>query len=392
MELKESKSKYSFIQSALDQRKKENRFRSLVTINPSLEGPEIENEGKTLINFCSNDYLGLASHPTVIGRSRDFLNKYGAGSSSSRLISGTFSIHSDLEQKLANIFDFESALIFNSGFQGNTAILSAIADRNSLILLDKKCHNSLVQGAILSRATIKRFNHNDSEHLETILKNSETTDYNRKIIVTETVFSMDGDLNHLEDMISISNRFNALLYSDDAHAIGVLGEKGLGLNYGAEGIDLNVGTFGKSFGGFGAFVGCSNEMKDYLINFASGFIYSTALPPSVIGGIDAALDVIPTMDAERNHLFEMIDYLKAELKDDFEIADSNSQIIPVIIGDENETIELSNQLKESGLWVSAIRPPTVENGASRLRITLTVNHTKAHLKQLIKALKKAKHG
>ncbi len=387
----EKESKYSFIKSALDQRINENRFRMLTSVVPSLDGPEIEIDGKKCINFCSNDYLGLSVHPEVIQRSKKYLEQYGAGSTSSRLISGTLSIHDQLEEKLASTFGFESVLVFNSGFQANVAIISAIADRNSLILIDKKCHNSLIQGSILSRATIKRFNHNDSSHLEKLLIESESSNYNRILIVSETVFSMDGDKNRLEELSSLANRFNALLYSDDAHALGVLGERGLGLNYKAEGVDFCIGTFGKSFGGFGAFVGCSKELRDYLINFASGFIYTTALPPAVIGGLDAALNLIPKMNEERNHLFKLIDLVKSSLNNEYEFADSDSQIIPIIIGDDAKTIALSSYMKDNGLWVSAIRPPTVEKDASRLRITLTVRHTLEHIGHLVRVLKSWKN-
>lgn len=383
--------KYSFINKALNQRKKNDRLRRLTNIEPSLEGPEIEIDGKRLINFCSNDYLGLAAHQEVIKRSKEFLEKYGAGSSSSRLISGTQSIHVDLEDKLAKTFGFESALIFNSGFQANVAIISAILDRNSLIVIDKKCHNSLVQGAILSRATIKRFHHNDSAHVESILQDAQDSSYNRVLIVTETIFSMDGDRNKLNELVDLAKRYNAILYSDDAHALGVLGDKGLGLNYGTNGVDLSIGTFGKSFGGFGAFVGCSKEMKDYLLNFASGFIYTTALPPSVIGGLDAALDLIPNLYEQRSHLFKLVEYFKPEIRKYFEIADTDSQIIPIIIGDETETLKISKYMQDNGLWISAIRPPTVEEGASRLRVTITARHTKEHVDQLIKSLKNWKH-
>ena len=378
--------KYSFIKKALDQRIIDHSLRSLISIENSLNNAEIEIDGKTFINFCSNDYLGLASHPAVIKRSKEYLEKYGAGSSSSRLISGTHSIHSALEEKLASTFGFESALLFNSGFQANLSIISAIVDRNSLILMDKKCHNSLVNGAILSRATIKRYQHNDVKQLESLLENAKGISYNRILILTETVFSMDGDCNTLTELIGLSNKYNALLYSDDAHAIGVLGDRGLGLNYKKDGIDFNLGTFGKSFGGFGAFIGCSRLIKEYLINFASGFIYTTALPPAIIGGLDAALDLIPTMNKERMHLFDLIQLLKSDLKNSYEILHSESQIIPIVIGSELKTLKLSKHLQDNGLWVSSIRPPTVEKGASRLRITLTALHTKEQVKYLIKTL------
>jgi len=202
---------------------------------------------------------------------------------------------------------------------------------------------------------------------------------------------MDGDQSELDDITALAEKYNAFVYSDDAHALGIWGEKGKGLNFGHSGIEISIGTFGKSFGSFGAFVACSKEMKDYLINFASGFIYSTALPPSVIGAVDAALELIPEMESEREKLFRNIEYLISNLNSlGFDTLKSESQIIPVIIGSESETIEASNLLKENGLWVSAIRPPTVPENASRLRITLSVLHTKEQIDQLLKVLEEWK--
>lgn len=379
--------KSDFITDALNQRKSEHRFRSLSDIDAGLSSVNIRFEGDEYINFSSNDYLGLSAHPELIKRSNDFAVKFGVGSGASRLVTGNSNLHTELEEKLARTFQSEAAILFNSGFQANTSILPAVADRNSLILAEKKIHNSLIQGSILGRATFKRFEHNNYDHLEEILKSAGSDRYNRIWIVSETVFSMDGDRNDIDRLIELSEKYNALLYSDDAHAIGVLGERGLGLNYGKKGIDISLGTFGKAFGSFGAFALCSKEMKDYLINFAGGFIYSTSLPPNVIGAIDAALDLIPEMDQERTQLMNNVEYVRTEIqKLGFDTAASNSQIIPVIIGDEQETIELSNLLKENGLWVSSIRPPTVEKDASRLRTTLSVKHTKEHLDKLLKEL------
>lgn len=379
--------KSDFITDALNKRKSEHRFRSLSDIDAGLSSLNIRFEGDEYINFSSNDYLGLSSHPELIKRSNEFAVKFGVGSGASRLVTGNLNIHTELEEKLARTFRIEAAILFNSGFQANTSILPAVADRNSLILADKKIHNSLIQGALLSRATFKRFEHNNYDDLEELIKNSDRARYNRIWIVSETVFSMDGDRNDIDRLIEISEKYNALLYSDDAHAVGVLGEKGLGLNYGKEGVDISLGTFGKAFGSFGAFALCSKEMKEYLINFAGGFIYSTSLPPNVIGAIDGALDLIPEMDQERTQLMNNVEYMRTQIqKLGFDTAAPDSQIVPVIIGDEQETIELSNQLKEKGLWVSSIRPPTVEKDASRLRITLSVKHTKEHLDKLLMEL------
>ncbi|MTI88024.1 MAG: 8-amino-7-oxononanoate synthase [Balneolaceae bacterium] len=345
-------------------------------------------EGKELINFCSNDYLGLATHPKVIEAATVYTQKYGAGATASRLVSGNFSIHEQLEEELKNTFGFDAAMLFNTGFQANTTVIAALADRNSLILADRKIHNSMLQGSILSRAELKRFHHNDYAHLEQQLKSAEGKEYNRIWILTETVFSMDGDRNDLDKLICLSEQYNALLFSDDAHAIGVLGEKGLGLNHGKEGIDISVGTFGKAFGVFGAFIGCSKPMKEYLVNHCPGFIYTTALPPGVVGAISKTLNLVPKMDDQRDELLRNTAYIKAELQAlGFNTADSDSQIIPVIIGDEKDTMNLSGWLEEQGIWASAIRPPTVQQGLSRIRITLTAKHTKEQLNRLIRAFK-----
>jgi 8-amino-7-oxononanoate synthase len=383
--------KYQFIHDALAERKKNNQFRSTKALVPSLDSMNIEREGKSLINFSSNDYLGLSKHPKVIEKAQEYLQRFGAGSGASRLVTGTLSIHEQLEEKLAQTFGTEAALLFNSGFQANTSIIPALVDRNSCIFIDKKCHNSLIQGSILSRATIKRFRHNNLDHLKNLLEQSESENFNRKVIVSETVFSMDGNRSPVDSLADMATQFKALFYSDDAHALGVLGDQGLGLNYKQSGIDISLGTFGKAFGGFGAFAGCTKVMREYLINHSGGFIYTTALPPAIIGALDAALDLIPEMESERAKLHQKISSFKEIIQDaGFEIGETDSQIIPIIIGDEDETMKLSNHLSDNGLWVSAIRPPTVENGASRIRITFTTMHSDSDIERLVDALKRWK--
>lgn len=388
-----SSKKYPFISQALDERRVEHRFRDLNALEIESDPLFGKREGKTLLNFCSNDYLGLSNNPVVKQRSVEFVQKYGAGSSSSRLVSGTRDYHSDLEKKFAKVCGFDSVLLFNTGFQANLSIIAAIADRNSLILADKKSHNSLIQGAQLSKAEFKRFNHNDYNQLEKFLIEAQSKNYNRIWIISETIFSMDGDANNLEELVRLSSKYKAYLYSDDAHALGVFGYKGMGFNPPHKEIDLNIGTFGKAFGSFGAFVGCTEEMKDYLVNFCSGFIYTTALPPAIIGALDAALDLIPTMDEERTHILKLSEILRHEMhKLGFDTANSISQIVPIIVGSDKNAVSLSNHLESKGILASAIRPPTVEKDKARIRITITANHQQKHIEQLVEVIREWKNG
>jgi 8-amino-7-oxononanoate synthase len=380
--------KLSFIRKGLERRREEHRYRSLRDFKPQGNSIHLEFEGKTYVNFSGNDYLGLSAHPDVIKNAEDYLNKYGAGSAASRLITGNLDIHRKLEFELAKAVGAEATLIFNSGFQANTTILSTLADRHSLIIADRKVHNSLIQGIKLSGAEFRRFRHNDLLHLEELLEKAQKTDYSRVWVVSETVFSMDGDRSDTSKIAALCDKYNALFYSDDAHAIGVLGENGMGLNPLIRGIHLSVGTFGKSFGAFGAFAAGSREIIEYLINFAPGFIYTTALPPAVIGAISASLKLIPVMDTERELLQQRSNRIRSELKAmGYDTGRSQSQIIPVIIGSEQETMALSDRLLESGILSTAVRPPTVEEGASRIRLTLSAIHTESDIDRLLQAFK-----
>ncbi len=384
--------KYQFIEEELYRRQRQSHLRQLQSVMP-LEGVDVRIEGRKIVNFCSNDYLGLSKHPLVIKRAVEFTERYGAGATASRLICGTYDCFQVVEEKLAALKGTETALILNSGFQANVSILPALADRQTLIFSDELNHSSIIQGTLLSRCHVLRFRHNDPAHLEELLKENMdkgpcfNSTRARRLIVTESVFSMDGDQSDIAALVELSRAYDALLVVDEAHATGVLGPRGMGLCCG-KGVDLIIGTFGKACGSFGAYAACSRKLRDYLVNCCAGFIYSTAMPPSVIGSIDAALELIPGMDEERKELHAKADFLRLQLQHlGWRTGASNTQIIPVMVGDEMAVLALSSHLKSKGVLATAIRPPTVPEGQSRIRLALSANHTMAHLEYLTQLFK-----
>lgn len=379
--------KYAFLDEALNTRKKENQYRQLTLINPGSENALVERQGKSFINFSSNDYLGLAQHPDVTEKAAQYLRKYGTGSTASRLITGTYDIHTKLEDKIATALNREAALIFNSGFQANSSLLGTVTDRHSLILADKLSHSSLLQGALSSRADFQRFNHNDTKHLESLLQKAEEK-YSRIWIVTETVFSMDGDRSPVEEIATLAKKYGALFFVDDAHAVGVWGSEGLGLGRDVKGIDILLGTCGKAFGSFGAYVACSQQMKAYLVNFCPGFIFTTAPPPAVIGATAAALDLISKLGAEREAYHQRIEEVRQQIQAlGFDTGPSTTHIIPINLNSEKKTLKLAGRLQENGIMATAIRPPTVPANSSRIRLTITACHTNEHIERLLTVLK-----
>lgn len=382
--------KYRFLDEGLNRRKELSQYRTLTPGVPLQPGLQIKQGEDEFANFCSNDYLGLAQHPAVIAQARAYLDKYGTGATASRLVTGTYEIHTKLEDDIAAMFGKPSALIFNSGFQANSSLLATITDRHSLILSDKLSHNSLLQGGLAARATFQRFNHNNTEHLEALLKKAGPN-YNRIWVVTETVFSMDGDRSPINEIAALTQKYGALLFVDDAHAVGVWGEKGLGLAWDIPQVDLLLGTCGKALGSFGAYVACSQKMKNYLINFCPGFIFTTALPPAVIGATAAALSLIPKLEEQRRAYQQRIEIVRKKIQTlGFDTGPSSTQIIPLILGSEEDTIGLADWLKKNGILATAIRPPTVPDGSARIRLTISLHHTEEQISNLLDALEKWK--
>ncbi|EAZ88504.1 aminotransferase class I/II-fold pyridoxal phosphate-dependent enzyme [Crocosphaera chwakensis] len=379
--------KLEFIEKELQEREKNNNLRQLNSIEPQ-DAVTIVKNGKTLINFSSNDYLGLSKHPQIIAASHDYLNRYGTGSTASRLVAGTYDIHEKLEEKIAKLCGKEAALLCNTGFQANTTIIPTLVDNKSLVLCDRLVHNSILQGILLSKARWKRYKHNDLSHLEILLKKSVSQGYNRILIVTETVFSMEGDRSDVDALIQLSQQYNTLLYLDDAHALGIMGKEGMGLTAYKSGIDISLGTFGKAMGSFGAFITTSKVMRNYLINCCPGFIYTTALPPAVIGSINAGFDIIPNLDKEREYLLQQVDYLQNKLRKlGYQVICSSSPIIPVIIGNKKKALQLSRFLENNGILATTIRPPTVPKNTDRIRLVLSSQHQPEHIDYLINLMK-----
>ena len=349
-------------------------------------------DGHTLINFSSNDYLGLSRHPLLLERACEWTRRWGAGAGASRLVCGTLDLHKEVEAKIARLKGTEAALLFNSGWQANAAILPALfasdaLGAEALVFTDRLNHASLHHGCAAAGIRQIRFRHNDLDHLESLLaQRAETAGV--RFIITESVFSMDGDRADVAALADLADRHNAFLLLDEAHATGVLGPAGMGLSGLADGrIDLVMGTFSKALGGFGAYVAGTRTLCDYLVNRCGGLIYTTALPPAVLGAMDAALDLLPTLDAERERLLANAGRLRAALQSlGVDSGASSTQIVPAILGDEQETMAFSRRLEERGILGIAIRPPTVPPGTSRIRFALSAAHTDADVDALIDGL------
>lgn len=340
-------------------------------------GGKIRIGGRTYLNFSSNDYLNLARHPDVVARAGEALRAAGCSATASRLVTGTLTWHDELEQRLARHKGYPCALLFGSGFLANVGTIPALVGRNDHVFADKLVHASIVDAIMLSRAKLYRFRHNDVEHLEQLLKRIGTS--GRKLIVTESVFSMDGDLAPLQDIAHMAQRHGAMVMVDEAHATGIFGPKGSGLvrGWGLESsINIAMGTLSKAFGGYGGFVACSKSVRAFLINYARSFIYSTAPPPSVVGAALGALRAIEGICDLGGQLLTNAAAFRNQLKDaGLNTGNSASQIIPIMVGENSKALAISHKLREQGIIGVAIRPPTVPQGTARIRFSVTLAHS-----------------
>lgn len=347
---------------------------------------ELEYGGQRYLNFSSNDYLGLAFHPYVKEEAIRWVERYGAGGGASRLVTGTTGAVMELEERIADWKGAGAALILGSGHMANSGLIPALAGRNAVIFSDKLNHASLNAGCQLSGAKFVRYRHCDWEQLESLLEREQAVPL--KLIVSDTIFSMDGDIADPEQLAEIASRHDCLLYLDDAHATGVFGEEGRGLAHGGS-AHVVMSTFSKAMGSYGACVLCSSEMREYFINRCGTFIYSTVLPPAVLGAISAAVELVRTGEfaGVRSRLLANAESLRSRFREyGLDTGESSSQIIPVIIGDAGMTLRVSQRLMKRGFIVAAIRPPTVPLNSSRLRISLSGAHSDEDISRLAEAV------
>lgn len=374
-------------QAFLDARGRDGLRRYLVEVG-ARDGRVISAEGRSYVNFASNDYLALRFHEALIGRAVEWAKAYGVGSGASRLVTGNLDLFAPIEAKIAKLKGKPAALIMASGFQTNVAVLQAVLDKSvlgaePLVFADRLNHASMHFGCQAAGATQLRYRHCDAEHLGELLSQYQGDDRPR-FILTESVFSMDGDVAPLAEIAELARAHDAILVVDDAHATGILGEEGRGLSGDAA---IVIGTFSKALGGFGGYVACSETMRDYLVNRCGGVIYSTALPPPVLGAIDAALDLVPFMDAERARVASLAMRFRAGANArQLDTGASTTQIVPVILGSPEAAVAMSGRLRQTGFWAVAIRPPTVPTGTARLRLAFTAAHEESDIDRLLEAL------
>lgn len=382
--------KNAWMAKALDALEDAQQRRRLRTLNGAQQRT-VDIGGTTYLNFCSNNYLGLANDARIVAAASAAMARYGFGSGASRLVCGNMAVHDALEAKIAALKSQEKALMFNSGYSANSGVIPSVVGRGDIVFSDKLNHASIVDGIILSRAEFKRYPHGDMQALEEALKKAPA--HGRRMIVTDTVFSMDGDVADLKTIVALAKRYQALVYVDEAHAFGVMGRHGGGLVEAlglTQDIDIQMGTLSKAAGCFGAYVVGSSALREYLINQARSFIYTTGLPPMLAAAAECAVDIIDSTEGMqlRAQVASKADYLRAGLNQmGFDTMRSATPIIPILVGDSAKAVQVSERLFEQGVFVAAIRPPTVPVAKARLRFAVTASHTQEDLDRLLSVMR-----
>ncbi|MCB1668830.1 MAG: 8-amino-7-oxononanoate synthase [Porticoccaceae bacterium] len=373
--------------AALDSRRQQHLYRNRQILT-SPQSVNVEVSGHSCLAFCSNDYLGLANHPDVINAFRKAAGQYGVGSGASHLIYGHSREHHALEEELAEFTGRPRALLFSTGYMANLGVMSALLGKGDYVLEDRLNHASLLDGGLASGAAFKRYRHSDMDHLSSLLAKAES---GRKLVVTDGVFSMDGDLADLPGLINVCAQHNGWLMVDDAHGFGVLGDHGGGLieqqQASLTDVPILMGTLGKGFGTFGAFVAGSEALIETLIQFARSYIYTTALPPAIAAATRASLKIVREEHWRREKLSTLIQQFRTGVKSmGLNLMDSPTPIQPVLLNSDQQVLEVGEKLRQRGVLVGAIRPPTVPVGTARLRVTLSAAHSDTQVDKLLVAL------
>lgn len=380
-----------FISEELKELEQSGLYRRLRTITSNQEA-HVTIGGKDYISFSSNNYLGLANHPKVKEAAINAIKLYGCGAGASRLIVGTMELHTKLEERIAQFEGKPAAILFCTGYVANVGVITSLVGPEDAVIVDHLNHASIVDAARLSGAKLLVYPHKDVKKLENILKRYK--EYKKRLIVTDTVFSMDGDFAPLKEIVALAKKYGAITMVDEAHATGVIGDAGRGVSEHlgvAKDIDVVMGTLSKAVGSLGGFVVGSQELIQYLHNKAHSFIYTTALPPGVCAASIAAIDIIESEPELKEKFWERVDLVKDGLeKLGFNLMETNSHIIPVFIGSEKTTMEFSRYLYENGILVPGIRTPTVPKNTARLRITVMATHTRRDITKLLSICEEAK--
>ena len=376
----------SDIEERLDDLRERGLYRKMRLISGP-QGPRVLLNGRPVLLLCSNNYLGLADHPCVREAAAEAAMRWGVGAGASRLVSGNMTVHRRLEKRLAAFKDTEACVLFGSGYLANIGVISALAREGDVVFSDELNHASIVDGCRLARAEAFVYDHRDTEHLEWGLQAAEGRG---SLIVTDGVFSMDGDLAPLEEIVTLAQRYDARVMVDEAHATGALGPGGRGSVAMAgleDQVDLIVGTLGKALGSYGAYVCCDRTMAKYLVNFARSLIFSTALPPPAVAGAAAALELLEAHPRRAEKLQHNAAILREALgREGVDCGESQTQIVPLVIGRASDAMNACEQALEEGVFAQAIRPPTVPEGTSRLRLAVMASHTKPELRGAAKVL------
>jgi 8-amino-7-oxononanoate synthase len=378
------------LENGLNRRRAENLYRERLILE-SPQGVEIRVGEETLLSFCSNDYLGLANHPRVVAAFREGADRYGVGAGASHLVNGHSRAHHALEEELADFVGAQRALLFSTGYMANLGLVGVLTDRHDAIFEDRLNHASLIDAARLARAKVMRFPHGEVERLDSLLTHAARP----RLITTDAVFSMDGDIAPLADLTALAKKHDVRLLADDAHGLGVLGNCGRGtfehLGVALAPPAILMGTLGKALGVFGAFVAGEEALIETLIQRARTYIYTTALPPAVAEAVRASLKLVREEGWRRERLQAMVAHFRAGAERlGFALAPSPTPIQPLILGSAEAALAASRRLRERGILVTAIRPPTVPEGSARLRVTFSAAHDESHIDCLLEALSTVK--